>query len=66
MELPGIFYLKTKVMENKENTEMEEEAVVCDPVTKPTGMPPAGYSNLSYVKCDAATKEWYWFDPTVA
>lgn len=53
-------------MENKEESIVEEEATVCDPATKPTGIPPAGYSNSSYVKCDPATKTWYWFDPTIA
>lgn len=55
-------------MENQEENNFNEPVdSVCDKATKPASSPiPAGYSSLSYPKCDTATKTWYWFDPQVA
>jgi len=55
-------------MENQENNNFNpDEESVCDKATKPNATPvPAGYSSLSYPKCDPITKTWYWYDPQVA
>lgn len=60
---------KDKIQNKMLHNEEEAESTIgkeCDMASKPSGPPPAGYSNLSYPKCDTKTGTWYWYDPAIA
>lgn len=54
-------------MEETTKNTLEQEPKDCDIASKPASSPiPAGYSILSYPKCDTKTGDWYWYDPSIA